>query len=349
MEQKSLNKISHFEATAHFRPEIDALVDVLNPPETIWGKIKSAVNSRHIFASESTKHTFHKKSWLMASLYHENILGVPLGRCSIKRREADSEGTVRGSLVYKLPNVIAMDAAVPLNMVDKVVNKFKAGKNIDYRRESYEAVLGFRITLDQRARLMREHNKLPATNSLLTEDNHINFCNLNLKDIEIPRDMFEKADFSNSSLGKRDITEHDLSSTIFKNTLMQLDFSRLSDDKIDIDLFFNHHKYPGQTTLTALQSIDNRYADFKIQLAREIVNELSRQNITLENLVSTAMPILEIFGKEPFGSDPSLRQWHDRLTEEWFNSDEYSSDCNLDLLSPVTTDILLRLSSRNSS
>lgn len=349
MEQKPLNKLSHFEATAHFRPEIDALADVLNPPETIWGKIKSAVNSRHIFAKESIKRTFQKKSVLLTCLYSENDLDVTLGRCSIKRREVDNEGTVRGSLRYKVPDVIAMDAPVPLHMVNEAINLFNAGGTPDFRRNSYEELCSFRVTLDQRARLLRVKNNLPATESLFTKDKHINFRKLKLDNIYIPKDMFEKADFSYSSLGKRNITEHDLSRIIFENSSMQINYSALSDTERDIDLFFNHHNNPEGTPLTALQSIDNRFADFKIQLARGVVNELSRQNITLENLVSAAMPILEIFGKEPFCSDPNLRQWHDRLTEEWFNSNRHISGSNLDLLPPATIETLLRLITHDSS
>lgn len=349
MEQKPLNKLSLCEATAYFRPEINALVDVLNPPETIWGRIKSAVNSRHVFEKESTKFTFKKKSSLLTCLYSENTLGAPLGRCRIERREVDNEGTVRGSLRYKVPGVISMDAPVPLHMVDEVVNLFNAGGTPDFRRNSHEELCSFRITLDQRARLLRVKNNLPATDSLLTKDKNINFRKLKLDNIFIPKDIFEKADFSYSSLGKRNITGYDLSRNIFENSSMQLDFSRLSDEERDIDLFFNHHNNPEGTPLTALQSIDNRFADFKKQLAREIINELSRQDITLQQLISTAIPILEVFGKEPFCSDPSIRQWHDELTEEWFNSNRHISGSNLNLLSPVTIETFLRLITHDSS
>lgn len=349
MEQKPLNKLSLCEATAHFRPEINALVDVLNPPESIWGKIKSAVNSWHIFEKESTKYTFRKKSCLLACLYNEHLSSVPLGRCNIDRREVDNEGTIRGSLRYELPNVIAMDAPVPLHMVDEAVNLFNAGGTPDFRRNSYEELCSFRITLDQRARLLRIHNNFPVADPLLTKDKNINFRRLKLDNIRIPKDIFDKSDFSYSSLGKRKIAGHDLSRVIFKNTSMQLDFSALSHEERDIDLFFNHHNNPEGTPLTALQSIDNRFADFKKQLAREIINELSRQDITLEQLFSTAIPILEVFGKEPFCSDPSLRQWHDKLTEEWFNSNRHISGSNLDLLPPATIETLLRVISRDSS
>lgn len=194
-------------------------------------------------------------------------------------------------------------------MVDEAVNLFNAGGTPDFRRNSYEELCSFRITLDQRARLLREHKKLPATDSLLTKDKHINFRKLKLDDIYIPKDMFEKADFSYSSLGKRDITEHDLSQVIFENSSMQLDFSRLSDDERDIILFFNHHNNTKRTPLTALQSINNRFADLKIQLAYEIIEELSRQHIILQQLVSTALPILEVFSKEPFIFDSKIREW----------------------------------------
>ncbi|MBM0747580.1 hypothetical protein JJB79_09140 [Pantoea eucrina] len=313
------------------------------------GKIKSALNSRHMFRKEHTERTLQKKSYLLTYLYGENIFGAPLGRCSIDRREVDNEGTVRGSLRYKLTDVISMDAPLPLHMVDEAVNLFNAGGTPDFRRNSYEELCSFRITLDQRARLLREHKKLPATDSLLTEDKHINFRKLKLDNIYIPKDMFEKADFSYSSLGKRDITGHNLSWAIFKNSSMQLDFSRLSDEERDIDLFFNHHNNPEGTPLTALQSIDNRFADFKKQLAREIINELSRQDITLQQLISTAIPILEVFGKEPFCSDPSIRQWHDRLTEEWFYSNRHISGSNLNLLSHATIENFLRLITHDSS
>ena len=229
MEQNTLNKLSLCEATGHSHPEINALVDILNPPESIWARLKSVVNAWQLFEKESTKYAFMKKSHLIATLYREHTSGISLGRCNIKRREVDNEGTVRGALRYKLTDVISMDAPLPLHMVDEAVNLFNAGGTPDFRRNSYEELCSFRITLDQRARLLREHKKLPATDSLLTEDKHINFRKLKLDNIYIPKDMFEKADFSCSSLGKRDITGHNLSWAIFKNSSIQLDFSILSD------------------------------------------------------------------------------------------------------------------------
>ncbi|WP_128083816.1 hypothetical protein [Pantoea eucrina] len=138
MEKNPLNKLSLCEATAHFRPEINALVDILNPPESIWARLKSVVNAWQLFEKESTKYTFMKKSHLIATLYREHTSGISLGRCNIKRREVDNEGTVRGSLRYKLTDVISMDTPLPLHMVDEAVNLFNAGGTPDFRRNSYE-------------------------------------------------------------------------------------------------------------------------------------------------------------------------------------------------------------------
>lgn len=74
-----------------------------------------------MFRKEHTERTLQKKSYLLTYLYGENIFGAPLGRCSIDRREVDNEGTVRGSLRYKLTDVISMDAPLPLHMVDEAV------------------------------------------------------------------------------------------------------------------------------------------------------------------------------------------------------------------------------------
>src|SRR5471032_3522764 len=95
----------------------------------------------------------------------------------------------------------------------------------------------------------------------------------------------------------------DLSDILQKGTLLKL--PRWNSTTLDTHLNHINNRTSG-SLLTMMDSIDDRHADVKLRMARELMTSLQK---TWANISAVARPLMDILSKPPYTDDAEINIW----------------------------------------
>ncbi|WP_213993420.1 pentapeptide repeat-containing protein [Sodalis sp. dw_96] len=197
-----------------------------------------------------------------------------------------------------------------------------------------------------RQRFGLSHSSITLTERGLMDMRGANLSRADLSGADMREADLSGADMSESNLSKADLSGADLGNAILWNTdltetllaganlsnanlsgakLYGADLSNLSRqgpllylplwNAINIK-FFLDHKANGRDSslLTMMDSIDERYADVKLQMARELIDSLQGAKVS-----SVAPLLMDVLSKTPYNGDAGMTAWLDTVCHRYLN------------------------------
>jgi len=117
----------------------------------------------------------------------------------------------------------------------------------------------------------------------------------------------------NTDLLGVDLTGANLSDILQKGTLLKL--PKWNGDTLDTHLNHINNRTSG-SLLTMMDSIDDRHADVKLRMARELMTSLQK---TWANISAAALPLMDILSKPPYTDDAEINIWLGSLCERYLS------------------------------
>lgn len=136
------------------------------------------------------------------------------------------------------------------------------------------------------------------------------------------------ADVSNASFSHTDLQSSNLSGTNLSNSILngvKLNKANLGDnpqaDSLlslpewnpdNLDRYLNHCNNQSGSLLTTIDSIDEKHADLKVEMARKLVSSLQGVDVS-----AVALALMDVLSKAPYNEDNTLVAWLDTVCEQF--------------------------------
>ncbi|WP_413742479.1 pentapeptide repeat-containing protein [Sodalis sp. RH15] len=197
--------------------------------------------------------------------------------------------------------------------------------------------------------LIRQRHDLAFSAITLTDQGNIDLRGANLRRADLSELDLRGADLSGADLREADLSKSDLGEASLKNAILlktdltdvqlagtylcnadlngaKLNGANLSNlsrqgpllyfppwDADNIKIFLDHRASGRNgSLLTMMDSIDERYADVKVQMARELMHSLQDVDVS-----SVALLLRDVLSKAPYSGDAGITAWLDGVCDRY--------------------------------
>src|SRR5471032_245824 len=255
-----------------------------------------------------------------ANFFKANLRGLDLGEADLSYanlREADlRESGLRGACLSRAVFFGAKLAGANLNNADLCwdqCGRFDVGFT-DLRGVNLSGANLNNSWLDK-ANLSGAN--LSKVNFYRIDLGGANLRDANLRDANLSEVSLRMMDLSGANLRGTNLSGADLRGTklngadlsdiLQKGTLLKL--PRWNSTTLDTHLNHIYNRASG-SLLTMMDSIDDRHADVKLRMARELMRSLQK---TWANTSAVALPLMDILSKPPYTDEADIAAWLDTV------------------------------------
>src|SRR5471032_644084 len=138
-----------------------------------------------------------------------------------------------------------------------------------------------------------------------------NLSGVSLRMMDLSGANLRGTNLSGADLRGTKLNGADLSDILQKGTLLKL--PRWNSTTLDTHLNHIYNRASG-SLLTMMDSIDDRHADVKLRMARELMRSLQK---TWANTSAVARPLMDILSKPPYTDEADIAAWLDTVCETY--------------------------------
>jgi len=138
-----------------------------------------------------------------------------------------------------------------------------------------------------------------------------NLSEVSLRMMDLSGANLRGTNLSGADLRGTKLNGADLSDILQKGTLLKL--PRWNSTTLDTHLNHIYNRASG-SLLTMMDSIDDRHADVKLRMARELMRSLQK---TWANTSAVARPLMDILSKPPYTDEADIAAWLDTVCETY--------------------------------
>jgi len=146
-----------------------------------------------------------------------------------------------------------------------------------------------------------------------------NLSEANLSEADLSRADLREASLAWAKLAQAKLRGADLSGADLSNIQQEGALLYLPNawSSTTLDTHLNHiNNFDQGSLLTMMDSIDDRHADVKLRMARELMTSLKKAGV---NLSEVALPLMDILSKPPYTDDAEINTWLGNLCERYLS------------------------------